>query len=66
MCCTEEEYYRADYGYFKLPALPGWKEYVQKVRISSENELFQLFEKRKTNENVKTTPAYYPRTTKPV
>jgi hypothetical protein len=25
-------------GYFKLPALPGWKEYVQKAKKSSENQ----------------------------
>ncbi len=25
-------YYRADYVPFKSPALPGWEEYVQKVR----------------------------------
>jgi hypothetical protein len=28
----QQEYYRADYGYFKLPALPGLKEYVQKCK----------------------------------
>ena len=61
----QQEYYRADYGYFKLPALPGREEYVQKVRISSQNELIQLIEKRKTDENVKTTPTYNSKTTKP-
>jgi hypothetical protein len=66
MCCMEQEYYRADYGQFKLPALPEWEEYVQKVKKSSENELFQRIEKRKTDENVKTIPTYYPKTTKPV
>jgi hypothetical protein len=34
----QQEYYRADYGHFKLPALPGWEEYVQKVKKSSENK----------------------------
>jgi hypothetical protein len=33
--------------------LPGWEEYAQKVKKSSENEYTQCIEKRKTNENVK-------------
>jgi hypothetical protein len=61
----QQKYYRADYGYFKLPVLPGWEEYFQKIRISSENELIQLIEKRNTNENVKKTPTYNPKTIKP-
>ena len=32
MFYIQQKYYCADYGYFKLPALPGWKEYVQKLR----------------------------------
>jgi hypothetical protein len=43
----QQEYYRADYGYFKLPALPEWETYVQKIIKSSENELIQLIEKQK-------------------
>jgi hypothetical protein len=38
----QQKYYRADYGHFKLPVLPGWEEYIQELRISSENELIQL------------------------
>jgi len=41
----QQKYYHADYVQFNLPVLQGWKEYVQKVRISSENELIQLIEK---------------------
>ena len=32
MCYMQQEYYHADYGVLKLPALTGWEEYVQKVR----------------------------------
>jgi len=32
MYFIQQKYYHADYGYFKLPALPGWEEYVQKER----------------------------------
>ena len=28
----KQEYYRADYVHFKLPALPGGEAYAQKVR----------------------------------
>jgi len=42
----QQKCYRADYGQFKLPALPGWGEYVQKVRKLSKNELSQQFEKQ--------------------
>jgi carbohydrate-binding DOMON domain-containing protein len=34
----QQKYYRADYGYFKSPALPGWGKYVQKVNKTRENE----------------------------
>ena len=34
----QQEYYRADFGHFKLPVLPGWGEYVQKTAKSSKNE----------------------------
>jgi hypothetical protein len=34
----QQKYYRADYGYFKLPVLPGWEEFAQKVKKSSENK----------------------------
>jgi hypothetical protein len=53
MFYMQQKYYRADYGHFKLPVLPGWEEYAQKVKKSSENEYTQCIEKRKTNENVK-------------
>jgi hypothetical protein len=49
MCFISQNYYCADYVYFKLPGLPGWEEYVQKVRKSSVNELIQLIEKQNTN-----------------
>jgi hypothetical protein len=35
MFYTRQKYYHADFGYFKLSALPGWEEYVQKVKKSS-------------------------------
>jgi hypothetical protein len=34
----QQEYYRADYGYFKLPALPGWETYVQKARKTAKSD----------------------------
>ena len=34
----QQKYYRADYGHFKSPALPGWGKYVQKVSKTRENE----------------------------
>ena len=61
----QRENYRADYGHFKLPALPGWEEYVPKVKKLSKNKYNQLIEKRKTYENLKTAPIYNPKTTKP-
>ena len=45
MCYMEQEYYRADYGYFKLPALPGWEKYVQKVSKTRENRQNQFIKK---------------------
>ena len=38
MYFMQQRYYRADYDLFKLPALPGWEEYVKKVKKSSKNE----------------------------
>ena len=35
----QQKYYHADYGYFKLPALPGWGKYVQKVTKSSKKRV---------------------------
>jgi hypothetical protein len=34
----QQKYYRADYGHFKLPVLPGWEVYAQKVKKVSESE----------------------------
>jgi hypothetical protein len=34
----QQKYYHADYVHFKLPALPGCEEYVQKVTKKSKNK----------------------------
>jgi hypothetical protein len=39
MFYMQQKYYRADYGHFKLPVLPGWEEYVQKVTKSSKKRV---------------------------
>ena len=62
MCFIQQKYYRVDYGYFKLPALLGWREYVQKVRKTGKNKYNQRLTKQKINENVKTTSTYNPKT----
>ena len=33
----QQMFYKADCGYFKLLALAGWEEYVQKVKKTTEN-----------------------------
>jgi hypothetical protein len=38
MSFIQQKYYRVDYGHFKLPALPEWGAYVQKVRKTRKNE----------------------------
>jgi hypothetical protein len=35
----QQEYYHADYGCFKLLALPGLEEYVQKCKKSVEEQV---------------------------
>ncbi len=30
MYYIKQKYYHADNGHYKLPALPGWEDYVQK------------------------------------
>jgi hypothetical protein len=49
MCYMQQICYHADYGHFRLLDLSGWEEYVQKVRILSENKLIQIIENRYTN-----------------
>ena len=36
-------FYHADYRYFKLPALPGWEKYAQKVEKSFKKEYNSIF-----------------------
>jgi len=34
----QQKYYRVDYWQFKLPALPGWEEYVLNVRKTAKSD----------------------------
>jgi hypothetical protein len=40
-----QKYYHTDFVHFKKPALPGWKEYIQKSAKSYKNEQSQMIGK---------------------
>jgi len=41
-----QKYHDADFVYFKIPALPGWKEYIQKSAKSIKNDKIRLIRNR--------------------
>ena len=41
-----KKYYHADFVHSKIPALPGWEEYIQKPEKSFKNEKIRLIGKR--------------------